>query len=140
MRKILIDTNIVLDFALHRQDFGEDARNLILFLVKNQIKSYITASSITDIYYVLKKAKGHDDAIVFLKNSINIIKVIGVDEEVIINALNSEMKDFEDAVQTESAKQNDIEIIITRDKIDYKNSGLKIYIPKEYITEFMKTK
>jgi len=133
MKKILVDTNIILDFALQRQDFGEDAKNLLLFLVKNQIKGFISASSITDIYYVLRKAKGHEDSIIFLKNSLNIIKVIGVDEEVIINALNSEIKDFEDAVQCETAKQNDIKIIITRNKTDYKYSGLKIYNPSEYM-------
>lgn len=90
MKKILIDTNIILDFALQRPDFGEEAKNLILFIAKNHIKSFITASSITDIYYVLRKAKGHEDTIVFLKNTVNIIKVIGVDDEVIANALNLE--------------------------------------------------
>jgi hypothetical protein len=88
----------------------------------------------------LRKAKGHDDAIVFLKNSINIIKVLGVDEEVIINSLNSEMKDFEDAVQTETAKQSNIEIIVTRNKTDYKNSGLNVYNTEEYMVKFMKGK
>jgi len=135
MDKILIDTNVILDFALQRQDFGEDAKNLILFIGKNHIQGFITASSITDIYYVLKKAKGHDDTIVFLKNTLNIIKIIGVDETVIINALNSEIKDFEDAVQYETANQNNIKNIITRNKTDYKLSDLNIYNPKEFINQ-----
>lgn len=140
MRKILIDTNIVLDFALQRQEFGENAKKMILFIAKNRIKSYVTASSITDIYYILRKAKGHTDAIGFLKNFINLIKITGVDEEIIIEALNSAMKDFEDAVQTETAIYNDIDIIITRDKKDYKNSGLQVYSPIEYINELNKIK
>ena len=65
MRKILIDTNIVLDFALQRQKFGENAKSLILYIARNKIKSFITSSSITDIYYILRKAKGHIDAISF---------------------------------------------------------------------------
>lgn len=86
----------------------------------------------------MKKAKGHDDTIVFLKNTLNIIKIIGVDEAVIINALNSEIKDFEDAVQCETANQNNIKNIITRNKTDYKYSGLNIYNPKEFINQFEK--
>lgn len=54
------------------------------------------------------------------------------------SALNSEMKDFEDAVQCETAKQNNIKIIITRNKINYKYSGLKVYNPTEYMNLFEK--
>lgn len=50
------------------------------------------------------------------------------------------MKDFEDAVQTETAKQNNIEIIVTRNKTDYKNSGLNVYNTEEYMVKFMKGK
>lgn len=133
MKDILIDTNVVLDFSLQRQEFGEDAKNLLIFISKNKIKAFITASSITDIYYVLRKAKGHNDAINFLKSFITIIKVLGVDDEIIINALHSKMNDFEDAVQTQTAITNNIEIIITRNKIDFENSGLQIYNPKEFL-------
>jgi predicted nucleic acid-binding protein len=138
MRKILIDTNIVLDFALQRQKFGENAKSLILYIAKNGIKSFVTASSITDIYYILRKAKGHTDAISFLKNFVKLTKVTGVDAKIIIEALNSAMKDFEDAVQTETAIYNNIDIIITRDKKDYKNSGLQVFSPTEYINELNK--
>lgn len=133
MRKILIDTNIVLDFALQRHEFGEDAKRLMLFIAKNKLIAFVTASSITDIYYVLRKAKGHKDSIGFLKNFIKLIKVTGVNEEIIIEALNSNMLDFEDAVQNETAKQNDIATIITRDKKDFEGSGLEVYTPGEYI-------
>jgi predicted nucleic acid-binding protein len=136
MKKILIDTNIVLDIALQRREFGVDAKSLIMFIAKNRIKSYFTASSITDIYYVLRKEKGHINAIEFLKSFIKLTKEIGVDEQIITDALSSEMIDFEDAVQTETAICNDIDIIITRDRRDFKNSGLQVFSPKEYISEF----
>ncbi len=119
MKRILLDTNIVLDIALTHGKFGKDAGKLILFIVKNNINSYVTASSITDIYYVLRKEKGHIISIEFLKEFIQIVKIIGVDEEVIINALEGRMKDFEDAVQIETAISNDIDVIITRNKRDY---------------------
>lgn len=135
MKKILIDTNIVLDFALRREPFGEQAKDLILSFGNRNLRVYITASSATDIYYILNKIKGREFAINFLKNFISIVRVAGVDEEIITEALNSKMKDFEDAVQTETANFNDIDIIITRDKKDYQNSGLQVFSPTEYINE-----
>lgn len=56
-----------------------------------------------------------------------LLEVAGVDSDIITNALSSEIQDFEDAVQTETAKQRDVEIIITRDKNDFKNAGMQIY-------------
>ncbi len=135
MRKILIDTNIVLDLALERAGFVEGALELLRFTAKNKIKLCITASSVTDIYYVLRKQKGHESAVGLLKKLFQFSKVLGVDQEIITEALNSEMKDFEDAVQTETAIHNDIGIIVTRDKKDYEHSGLQVFSPIEYINE-----
>jgi predicted nucleic acid-binding protein len=67
MKAILIDTNIVLDIALERRDFYEKAKELIEISYLNSISSFVTASSITDIYYLLKKKKGHLHTINFLK-------------------------------------------------------------------------
>ncbi len=135
MKKILLDTNIVLDIALNRDKFGENAGKLILFIVRNNINSYVTASSITDIYYVLRKEKGHATSIEFLKDFVQIVSIIGVDEKIIINALESRMKDFEDAVQVETAINNNIDVIITRDKRDYQDLELKVLSPVEYVEE-----
>ncbi len=133
MNQILIDTNIVIDLALERRGFVEEALELLRFTANNGIKLCITASSVTDIYYVTCKQKGHEDAIAFLKKLLQFSTVLGVDKDIIFYALNSDMKDFEDAVQTETAINNDIYIIITRDKKDYLNSGLQVCKPIEYI-------
>ncbi|OQX97070.1 MAG: hypothetical protein B6I24_09925 [Bacteroidetes bacterium 4572_128] len=135
MKKILFDTNVVLDLALQRIEFGEKAKELIKMVLKKKIEVFVTSSSITDIYYVLRKAKGHNEAIEFLRSFFKIVNIVGVDSETILDALYSGMKDFEDAVQTEAEIQNNINIIITRDKKDFKSSGLEIFSPDEYINE-----
>ncbi len=140
MKKILLDTNIVLDIALERRDFYEKAKQIVEILYLKSLPSFITASSVTDIYYFLKKKKGHLHTINFLKNFFVFVDIAGVNKETIIGALNSEMKDFEDAVQTESAKLNNINVIITRNKKDFKNSGLEIYNPDEYINKLIDNK
>ena len=136
MNKILLDTNIILDIALERREFFEKSKELMLTINKLCIPSYVTATTVTDIYYILKKSKGHQLTITFLKNLFDFIDIAGVSKEVIVSALNSELTDFEDAVQTECANQNDITIIITRNIADFKKSNLEIFTPSEFISQF----
>ncbi len=135
MKAIIIDTNIILDIALKRDEFYEKAKQLVEVSYLNEVPIFVTASSVTDIYYLLKKKKGHLHTINFLKNFFQIVDIASVDKDIIIEALNSEMKDFEDAVQTETAISNNIDIIITRNKKDYEHSGLQIFSPMEYINK-----
>jgi len=136
MNKILLDTNIILDIALERREFFEKSKELMVTINQLSIPSYVTATSVTDIYYILKKSKGHQLTISFLKNLFDFIDIVGVSKEVIISALISELTDFEDAVQTECASQNDINIIITRNITDFKKSKLEIFTPSEFISQY----
>lgn len=133
MKKVLFDTNIILDIALKREAFFEDAFNLFNLIDQKKIFGNITATTITDIYYISKRERGHDKSIEFLKSLVEVVEVIGIDKDIIIQALFSEMKDFEDAVQTSAAELNDIEIIITRNKKDFTNTSLKILTPNEFL-------
>ncbi len=136
MKKILIDTNIILDIALDRKPFVEKSIEFIRLIAKNNIEAFVTATTVTDIYYVTHKKTGHTKTIGFLKNLFMFMKIAGVDSVSILNALNSDMTDFEDAVQCETAKQKNIQIIVTRNQSDFKDSGLKIYSPEDFINSF----
>lgn len=59
MKKVILDTNIILDIALERREFFEDATKVLVLINQRRIKSFVTATTITDIYYILKKSKGH---------------------------------------------------------------------------------
>ena len=133
MKNVLFDTNIIIDIALKRDAFFEDAFNLFSLIDQNKIIGNITATTITDIYYISKRQIGHDKSIEFLKNLVEIIGIIGIEKLMIVQALSSEMKDFEDAVQASAAQLNDIEVIITRNKEDFNNTFLKIMTPKEFL-------
>ena len=137
MKKILIDTNVILDIALDRNPFVEKSAEFMRLVAKKKIKAFITATTVTDIYYITHKKTGHNKTIGFLKNLFMFISIAGVDTVSIINALNSDMIGFEDAIQTETAKQNEIRVIITRNKNDFINSGLKVFSPDEYINQLM---
>lgn len=134
MNKILLDTNIILDIAFERREFFEKSKELLLIINKLSIPAYVSATTVTDIYYILKKSKGHQLTISFLKNLFDFIDIADVSKEIIFSALNSELTDFEDAVQTECAEQNEINVIITRNIVDFKKSKLKIFTPSEFIS------
>lgn len=133
MKKLLLDTNIILDITLKREPHFELSSKIFELIDKKRIIAYITASAVTDIYYISRKEKGNEIAIEFISNLIEIVDVIGVDKSIIVKALKSNLKDFEDAVQVSAAENYEIEIIITRNKSDFLNSGLEILTPEELI-------
>lgn len=133
MEKILFDTNVILDIALKRNPFFEHAASLFSLIDQGLIVGYITASTVTDIYYISKKEKGHDLALNFISNLIELVEVIGIDKEIISGAIKSQMKDFEDAVQAISATSIGIDIVITRNIEDFAQSKLKVFSPLEFL-------
>lgn len=138
MNGVLLDTNIILDIALERREFFEKSKELISFVNKSGFSAYVTATIVTDIYYVLKKSKGHDSTISFLKNLFDFIDISGVDKATILNTLSSEFTDFEDAVQSFSATQNGIIIIVTRNVSDFEKSKMKVFTPSAFIQQYEK--
>ncbi len=133
MKKVLFDTNIILDIALKRIPHYEASSKLFELIDLESIEAYITGSSVTDIYYIARKEKGRDITRKFLLELIQIVPVLGVDHTIIFQALQS---DFEDAVQAFSAGANDLEYIITRNKKDFVGSEIEILSPEEAIVTF----
>jgi predicted nucleic acid-binding protein len=84
MKKVLLDSNIILDIAIERRDFYEKSKAVITRIVNLHFTGYVTASSVTDIYYVLKKSKGHQKSIEFLQGLFMFIDIAGVSKEVMI--------------------------------------------------------
>ncbi len=133
MIKALIDTNVILDIALKREPFFEYASKVFEKIDDYLLEGYITASSITDIYYIASKQKDKSQARAFLIGLVQILEVIGVDKDIVIDSLECDVPDFEDAIQIFSAKSNFIDIVITRNANDFALSGMKVLTPQEFI-------
>jgi len=133
MKKVLIDTNIILDIALQREPFFEDADQIFGKIDEEMIKGFVTASSITDIYYVSKKSCGREKAIAFIRELIDILEVLSVTKITIIEALSADFKDFEDAIQYCVADMNRIDVIVTRNKSDFELSAIEVCSPNELL-------
>jgi len=133
MIKAVIDTNVILDIALNREPFFEYSSQIFDQIDDQILEGYITASSVTDIYYIASKQKDKSQARKFLISLIQILDVIGIDKDIVIQALECDLPDFEDAIQVFSAKSNSIDLIITRNVADFSTSGMKVLTPQEFI-------
>ena len=137
MDKVLIDTDVILDFLFDRNPFSDDASKILSLCESKQIQGFVTAIILSNIYYLLKKTAKHEKVIESLKALMNILDIVTTDKTTVLNALNSEFKDFEDALQNFSAEKNkEIKIIITRNIKDYKSSNLSIMQPEIYLKTF----
>lgn len=133
MLNILIDTNVVLDFILHRQPFYTAAENIIETANLKIISAYVSASSVTDVYYLARRElRDRNLALQLLKNFLKIVKVAAVSEKEIESALNLSWRDFEDAVQYSVAKSNEMDYIITRNTEDFSGSEVAVVTPEDF--------
>ncbi|WP_374442327.1 type II toxin-antitoxin system VapC family toxin [Epilithonimonas sp.] len=131
---VLIDTDVILDFFFDRKPFSDDASEVLSLCEKGELKGFVTPVIISNIYYLLRKTAKHEKVLQNLKLLLNILDISIIDRNTILNALNSEFNDFEDALQNFSAQSNtEIKIIITRNIKDFKTSQLAIITPDTYL-------
>lgn len=134
MKHILIDSDVILDFFFDRKPFSEEAAIILNLCQNKKITGYVTPVIISNIYYLLRKTAKHEKVIEKLKQLLSIVEVLNMDKQVVVNALNSEFKDFEDALQNFAAISNGrIEIIVTRNIKDYKKSKIAVFSPDIFI-------
>jgi predicted nucleic acid-binding protein len=131
---VLIDTNVALDVLLDRRPFSETSERVIVLSEKRRINAFISASAITDIYYIIRKAfKNKDAAIDLLKKFITTIKIASIEENHIYEALRLNWNDFEDVVQYVAGKSKKVEYIITRNPHDFECLDVKIVSPEDFL-------
>ncbi len=134
MKNILIDTDVILDFFFDRKPHSEYSTFILSYCEKGLLKGFVTPVIISNTYYLLRRTAKHEKVIEKLKQLLTIIDVLQMDKQVIEKALNSEFKDFEDALQNFSAiNSGKIEAIITRNVKDYKKSEIGIFTPENLV-------
>jgi predicted nucleic acid-binding protein len=133
--KVLIDTNIIVDVALDRDPFFTDSEQIVRLVEQQQIEGYISASTFSDLYYIIRKAKGHNWTQQFLQRMAALCEVATVNQAVISMALIANFRDFEDAVQYSTAMVNQLDAIVTRNPDDFPVATPRIMTPEQLIQE-----
>ena len=137
--KAIIDTNIAIDLMQKRDGFVEDAAKVFTICAGGLVEGFFTPNSICDIHYILKKYL-HDEKEVrrCLSSWLDIINIVDLKPEDIVNAVESDMSDYEDAVIAATAKRNRIDFIITRNTKDFKESPVPALTPSQFVETSLK--
>lgn len=123
-----------MDFFFDRQPFAEYSAQVIGLCEINKISGFVTPVIFSNIYYLLRQTARHDKVIDNLKQLLTITDVLPMDREVVSNALNSGFRDFENGLQNFAAMKNDeIDVILTRNLKDYSKSEIGVLTPESYI-------
>ncbi|WP_127140145.1 type II toxin-antitoxin system VapC family toxin [Flagellimonas marinaquae] len=134
MNRILIDTNIIIDLLAQREEFYNEAAELFSLSDKNEIKLHISSLTFANTNYVLSRQKSAKEAREILRKFKVLVEVLNLDDKIIELALSDEkFSDFEDGLQYYSAIENEVDLILTRNKKDFKNSKLPVLTAKEYL-------
>ncbi|NEQ37677.1 MAG: PIN domain-containing protein [Okeania sp. SIO3I5] len=133
--KTIIDTNIIVDVSLERQSFYPETIQVISFVYQKQIEGYISASSFSDLYYIIRKQKGRDLTLDFLRRIRTFCEIATVNNVAIDLALNTNFPDFEDAIQYSTAVINQLDAIVTRNTQDFPVVNPRILPPNLLIQE-----
>lgn len=130
---VFLDSNIILDILLKNPAGYEESRKLLL-LADRKVDFFISASSVTDIFYITNKyLKDKQKTKDCLSELLQIVSIAGVDEQGIRNALNSSWSDFEDSVQNESAAQIRADYIVTRNISDFRMAFVQVISPRDFL-------
>jgi predicted nucleic acid-binding protein len=127
--RVLIDTNVVLDFLQEREPFVEEAAKLFERIDAGEIEGFITATTITNIYYIIRKAAGSTVAIDAIAQILTDLHICAVDRSVLEQAILLNFQDFEDAVQYACAMMYGVDAIVTRDASGFTDSEISVILP-----------
>lgn len=134
----LIDTNIVLDALQKREPFYSTSNDVMLATANGMFDACVSSSCVTDIYYLLHKTN-HDSKLSkqILSNLFEFVTIIDTNDSDCKLALASKIKDYEDAIISQAAYRNNVDIIVTRNKKDFKNSKVQAILPEELLNNLL---
>jgi predicted nucleic acid-binding protein len=133
MRRLFLDTNIVLDLLAYRMPFYTDAAELFSLADKKKLILSISSLCLADTHYILARQNPGLEVRKILRKFKVLVTVLALDDKIADLALNSEFKNFEDAIQYFTAIENEQELIITRNQADFKDSKIPVMTAGEFI-------
>jgi len=133
MRKLLVDTNIIIDLLTKRKEFYKPASTLFTYSDHNKIKLFVSSLTFANTYYLLAKELKSSEAKKVLRKLKLLVMILPMDDKIIDLSLNSEFNDFEDAIQYYTAIENGLDIIVTRNLKDFKLSKIPVMTAGEFL-------
>lgn len=136
--KVLVDTNVLIDYICSRSTFCDSAESLFALGMIGKVELYVTDISVINTLYVGRKYGFSQQDLSFqLQRILSFIHISLINDEVINNALDSAWNDKEDAVQYFSALASFAEVIITRNVKDYALSSIPAVAPTDFLDRYL---
>ncbi|MGO9241073.1 MAG: type II toxin-antitoxin system VapC family toxin [Bryobacteraceae bacterium] len=130
MRRVLLDTNVILDVLLDRSPHAAASSAVWAAVEAGQAEGLLAAHAVTMIHYLIERELGPAKARRMMTNLLRVFGVAAVDGTVIQEALEISAPDFEDAVAASAARRAECELIVTRDPRRFKDSPIRVLTPE----------
>ncbi len=132
-KNIFVDCDVILDLLSRRHPFYDAAASIFSLADQGALTLYSTPLAFANIFYILRKSLGNDTALLLLRKLRILVKIADMTEKTLDLALNTMMTDFEDALQYSSAREKGVDVIVTRNKKDYREKDLPVLAPDEFL-------
>lgn len=136
--KIVIDNNVIIGALKPNLQFEANAQQILRLASVKRIEGFVSANSLTDIFYVLRKAHGADKAKIMIQKLLLILDIIGIEPIDCVNALELSMSDFEDAIIAVCAQKIAADCIVSRDeKFINSETDVEVIMPEQLLEKIV---
>lgn len=132
--EVLIDTNIILDWFLKRDQFYESSKAVLNKCWFGNIKSFITIHSLCDIYYLVGNKFPLEEKKKLIQFLLNRSEIIEENFNSVKAFIDYDFyDDLEDCLQIQSAQNLRLNYIITRNIKDFRYSTVQAVTPEQFL-------
>lgn len=135
--KVLLDTNVILDFLLEREPFAYDAKRIVMEIENGTITGYLSPTSVTTLHYLIAKSLSKKEADEIIFKLLQLFEISKMDKNILIEASLHNGTDYEDSVLYTSALFSGMKYIVTRDAKGFQNAKVKILTPAELVAKIV---
>jgi len=132
MKRPLLDINVLLDVLGQREPFLADAVRIWSAVEAGRITGLISADCFTTVHCLIRRASNQQNALRGIRLMLGLFEVVPVDARIISQALDSPVRDFEDAIQYHCAVRGNADCIVTRNLRDYHHAELPVFSPDSF--------
>jgi predicted nucleic acid-binding protein len=127
--KWLIDANVVLDVLTDRQPWADHSAEVLARVERGEATGYLAAHTVTTLHYLLSTHRSSERARKHTRVLLRLFEIVAVDEDRLLQALDLDLPDFEDAVQAACAERQGVDVLVTRNEADFAGLGLEVLSP-----------
>src|SRR5690554_3592948 len=113
MLKVLLDTNVLLDYLIDERPNNTEASEIIKLIAGDMLVGYICPISLLNIYYILRSQRTEEERKEIIESFLNILGIVELDTDILKLGLHTSIVDYEDGVQYVCAKKINADYIIT---------------------------